>query len=250
MSLLAPTDPDPVDVINESSQNRLLLVCEHAGRDVPTALGDLGISDEERQRHIAYDIGAEEVSRLLSDRLGTSLILQRYSRLVIDCNRPPRTKESIRADSDGTEIPANRELTDEDKSAREVEIFQPFHDQTKQQLDRIAGSFGEPILIAIHSFTPRMRTSSFDRPWHIGLLFNRYATLAETLMLRLSDDAPDLNRAYNQPYSVDDKTDYSIPVHGEARGIPHVLVEIRNDLIADHQGQERMAMVLAKAIGT
>ena len=246
--LLGRSDPDPVEVVNSSGASDFLLVCEHAGRLVPAALGDLGVPASEKDRHIAWDIGAEGLSRRLSAHLDAPLLVQRYSRLVIDCNRPLRASDCIPAASDGTAIPANTRLSNSERLRRYEEIHRPFHDAIGVMLDRRQKAGQATILVTVHSFTPRL--AGIDRPWLLGLLHNRDDSFARHLMGVIAGAHPEVIAEHNQPYSVDDLSDYTIPVHGEGRNLPHVLLEIRNDQIRDEQGQERWASLLAAALRT
>jgi predicted N-formylglutamate amidohydrolase len=244
--LLCPGDPPPARLVPGDPCSPWLLACEHAGRAVPAALGDLGVAPAEMGRHIAWDIGAGPLARRLAARLAAPLVLQRYSRLVIDCNRPRTAPDLIPERSDGTEIPANRGLDARGREARWRAIHAPFHDAIAALLDRAQAAGRHPLLVAVHSFTPCL--AGRQRPWHAGFLFNRDGDLAGRLMAAVGARRPDLRLALNEPYTVDDLTDYTIPVHGEARGLPHVLLEVRNDLIADGEAQAQWADLLAAAL--
>ena len=246
--VLQDTDPAPFEIVNEHGSARVFLICEHAGRAIPNVLGDLGLSPEDRARHIAFDIGAEEVSRHLSALLDAPLIIQPYSRLVIDCNRPFGAEDSIPLISDTTRIPANDGLSEAQRKARQQEIHDVFHGVAAAALDAHTRKH-RTILVTVHSFTRRLLQDGVERPWDLGLLFNHDDRFARRLMTALEKRFPDLVMAFNEPYAADDFTDYAIPVHGEARGIENVLLEIRNDLIADAAGQEKWAALLAEAIG-
>ena len=212
-------DPDPVEVIPGTGD--VLLVCEHAGRAIPRALGDLGIAPEEMDRHIAWDIGAEALARELAARIGATLVLQRYSRLVIDCNRPPLGLQSIPEESDGTPVPANRGLSAAEKGARVADIFDPF----ALAVHRAIVAPGLRLAVSIHSFTPAL--AGVARPWHAGFCA-RQDGYAKAAIARLSAEAG-LTLAVNQPYQIDDETDWFIPRAAEPSGLPHALIEIRND---------------------
>lgn len=243
--LLQAGDPDPVEWVNPTGASSIFLTCEHAGRTVPAALGDLGIAPDEMDRHIAYDVGAEGVARGLAERLDAPLILQRYSRLVIDCNRPFEAKDCIVKQSDGTVVPANADVSDHEARCRYVEIHQPLHEAIATALDQ-RQAMGKPLfLVSVHSFTPVMRATGAVRDFELGLLYNRDARLAERLAETFHAQNPDVTVKLNAPYHVDDISDYTIPMHGERRGIPHVLIEVRNDLINDARGQEEWAGRLA-----
>lgn len=243
--LLQTGDPDPVEWVNSAGASTIFLTCEHAGRAIPAALGDLGLPAGEMDRHIAYDVGAEGVARGLAERLDAALILQRYSRLVIDCNRPLEAKDCVVAQSDGTVVPANADVDDLDRRRRYVEIHQPLHEAIAVALDQRLANGKPLILVSVHSFTPVMRASGAVRDFELGLLYNRDARFAERLAQTVRTANPDIDVRLNAPYHVDDVSDYTIPVHGERRGIPHVLLEVRNDLINDARGQQEWAERLA-----
>lgn len=248
-ALLAVDEPAPVVELRHDSASPFFLVCDHAGRRIPRALGDLGVPAADLVRHIAWDIGIEGVARRLSDKLDAHLIMQIYSRLVIDCNRPPGSPTSIAPLSEGTGIPGNENPALEDAAARVREIFAPYHQRIEQALDARKNAGTPTLLISLHSFTPVY--AGIRRPWQAGVLYNRVSTMAHALRDLLA--APgDLVVGDNEPYSVTDDTDYTIPVHGERRGLPHVAIEIRQDLIGDEAGQEywaaRLAQTLPKAV--
>jgi len=240
-TLLAPNEPAAVSIYNPDGSSPLLLVADHAGNLIPRTLGTLGISDAERQRHIAWDIGIAVVGRSLADALDAVLIRQNYSRLVIDCNRPPRSPASIPEVSELTTIPGNIGLSNAAKAARNREIFLPYHLAIEAELDRRQKAARRTALIALHSFTPIFKSA--PRAMQVALLYNRDPRLARVL-LEFLRNAGELVVADNEPYFVSDKTDYTIPVHGEKRKLPHVLIEIRQDLIVDLAGQQRLAALL------
>lgn len=247
LAVLSARDPDPVEVVNADGRSRFFITCEHAGRAVPVSLGDLGVPAAEMDRHIAYDVGAEGFSRRLSALLDAPLVLQRYSRLVIDCNRPLEAKDCIPEVSDRTPVPANAGLGTEARRRRFVEIHQPYHRKITELLDKRAASGEETILVSAHSFTPKL-VGGMLRPWFVGALSNRDSGFAEAFLAALRSTHPDVPCAHNEPYVVDDLSDYTIPAHGEGRGLPHVLLEIRNDLISDRDDQERWAMLVADVL--
>lgn len=241
-TLLTPNDPHPVEVINADSLSPTLLLCEHAGRATPAALGDLGASEETLASHRGWDIGAEDLARGVAERLGAPLILQRYSRLVIDGNRPPGSAQSMLEISDGAPIPGNRQLSEREKRARIAEIFEPMDRAIVDGFARVE----RRAAFSIHSFTPRY--GGVDRPWHAGFLSRKSAPTAERLMRVVERMAPSLTLALNEPYQIDDDTDWFIPVHAEPRGLPHCLIEIRNDQIDHADGVAFWADALAEAI--
>ena len=244
--MLAADEPSPVRVLRPDGASGFVLAADHAGNRIPCALGDLGVSAAERQRHIAWDVGIAVVTERLSGLLDATAVLQAYSRLVIDCNRNPGHPTSIPAVSELTPIPGNEGLSDGDREARRRAIFDPYHATIAGILDARAGR--RTILAAMHSFTPVFK--GVARSVEVGVLYHRETRLSR-LMLELLRAEGDLAVGDNQPYAITDTSDYTIPVHGEGRGIPHVEIEIRQDLIADAAGQqawaERMARLLRAA---
>jgi predicted N-formylglutamate amidohydrolase len=244
-SLLAPGEPPPVTVFNEAGASPFLLVADHAGNYVPRVLHGLGLPQAELDRHIGWDIGISGVSRALAAALDAVLIQQNYSRLVIDCNRTPGSETSIAAISELTRVPGNIGLSDAQKAAREREIFRPYHDRIEIELARRNLAGRPAVLIAMHSFTPSFKAVA--RPWQAGVLYNRDARLAHLLKALLKSEAG-LTVGDNEPYSVTDTTDYTIPIHGEQRGLHHVAIEIRQDLITEAKGQQEWAALLARLL--
>lgn len=243
MALLGPADPPPFTVIEGRADSPFVLISDHAGQRVPAALRDLGLPQAELDRHIGWDIGIAGTTTALAERLGAWAILQTYSRLVIDCNRPVHVPSSIPTVSDATPIPGNHALDDMARQLRVDAIFAPYHARIAAELDARAASGAPAILVSMHSFTPTMAGAT--RPWHAGVLYGRDARLAHALRDALAAEG-DLCIGDNQPYAVSDTTDYAVPVHGEHRGLPHVAIEIRQDLIADDAGQAAWATRLAR----
>jgi predicted N-formylglutamate amidohydrolase len=244
-SLLAADDSPPVTVYNENGRSPILIVADHAGNSVPRSLSRLGVPQVEYERHIAWDIGIAAVCRLLADALDATLVQQNYSRLVIDCNRAPGSETSIPEIGEFTSVPGNIGLSEGRKAARVREIFRPYHDRIETELDRRRLAGRAAALIAMHSFTPVF--FGVTRPWHAGVLYNRDPRFAQFLMELLKREQR-LVVGDNEPYSVNDASDYTIPVHGERRGLHHVLIEIRQDLINNVQGQRAWAALLARLL--
>jgi predicted N-formylglutamate amidohydrolase len=243
--LLAADEPPPFTVDNEAGTSPLLIVADHAGKHFPRRLERLGVSDAECERHIAWDIGIGAVCRLLGQALDAVVIRQNYSRLVIDCNRTPGSETSIADLSESTAVPGNIGLSERDKLARVREIFQPYHDRIADELDRRRKAGRPTALISVHSFTPVYKTVT--RPWHVGVLYNRDRRFAQILMELLHREGG-LIVGDNEPYSVTDASDYTIPVHGEQRDLHHVALEIRQDLITDDVGQRVWAALFARLL--
>src|SRR5579872_1895388 len=245
--LLTENDLPPVVEENGQGRSPFLLTSDHFGRAIPRALGNLGLPESELARHIAWDIGVAGVARELSKRLNAHLIAQAYSRLVIDCNRPHHAPGSIPRISEATIIPGNEGLTREEVAARRRDVFDPYHRRISQVIDQRLRDGVPTVLVSLHSFTPIY--AGIRRPWHVGTLYQRDTRLPP-LLLEFLRASGDLVVGDNEPYAVSEDTDYTIPVHGEARGLMNTGIEIRQDLISDRAGEmqwaERLANVLAE----
>jgi predicted N-formylglutamate amidohydrolase len=246
---LGPEEADPVIIERAEAPSPFVLAVDHAGHLLPRRLGDLGLPERELKRHIGWDIGILVVTMRLSKMLDAPLVGQRYSRLVIDCNRDPSAPTSICEVSELTEIPGNRGISPEERLSRKEAIFRPYHVRLTALLDRRAAAGHRTALVAMHSFTPVFK--GFVRPWHAGVLYNRDPRLGH-IVLDLLRAEGDLTVGDNEPYAVSDVTDYTIPMHGERRGLPHVEIEIRQDLIEGEKEQaawaERLGRILPLAM--
>ncbi len=224
---------------------RLVLVCDHARNAVPPEIGDLGLPAAEMARHIAYDLGARGVTLGLAARLGAGAVLSTFSRLVIDPNRGEDDPTLVMRICDGTIVPGNRHVDAAEIERRKAAYHRPYHAAIRDALDRVLAAGESPVLVSIHSFTPRFRGRAW-RPWHVGVLWDRDARLPGPLIARLRAE-PDLVVGDNEPYSGRLPGD-CMWSHGTSRGIPHALVEIRNDLIESPDDQAAWAGRLARVI--
>jgi predicted N-formylglutamate amidohydrolase len=244
-ALLASDEPDPVRVLREGGASDFVLTADHAGKLIPRRLADLGVAAADLERHIAWDIGIAGVTERLSEALDAAAALQTYSRLVIDCNRDPSWPSAMPVISEHTEIPGNRNLTDIDRIARVDEIFRPYHDRITALLAARAAAGRRTVLVAMHSFTPVFKGE--PRAIEVGVLYCRRTKLAE-IMLELLRAEGDLTVGENAPYALTADSDYSVPFHGERRGLEHVEIEIRQDLIATDNGQAAWAGRFARML--
>ncbi len=241
MRLLSPNDPSPVHLERVAGTSPFVLACDHAGRALPEQLGDLGVAAAEFERHVAWDIGALGVARALSEQLDAVLVAQRYSRLVIDFNRPEDHPGSIPVLSERTVIPGNRDRSAEAAEARRAEILRPYQAAVAGVLARSRPS----ILVAVHSFTPVYLDE--PRPWQAGVLYTPGNRFAEALLALFRQRLPP-PVGDNEPYALSQTSDYTVPLQAERRGLPNVELEIRQDLIADAAGQRSWALLLAELL--
>jgi predicted N-formylglutamate amidohydrolase len=245
--LVSPADPPPFRSVNPNGAAPVILLCDHAANAIPRKFGSLGLTAAELDRHIAWDIGAEKLTCQLAGRLDAPAILSSFSRLVIDCNRAPDSPASIAEDSDGTLVIGNIELTREEREARAQEIFWPYHRRIAATLDECAERHVVPAVLSIHSFTPCM--NGVARPWPIGVLWDKDARIAKSLIRALSD-REGLLIGDNEPYSLRGPTDFTLPYHAVSRNLAHTLIEVRQDEIANEAGVLRVADILERALAT
>lgn len=244
--LLGPSDPPPFELFNAEGAAPLLFVCDHAGRAIPVALDRLGLDEAVLARHIAWDIGIAELTRMLARRLDAPAVLATYCRLVIDCNRRLEHPTSIPPVSDLVAIPANQDLTPTESQARAEACFWPYHRAIERVFEGFERRGIAPAFLSMHSFTPVFQ--GFERPWHVGILWNQDPRLPVPLMAALGAE-PGIVVGDNEPYSGrNNRHGYSIPIHAEGRGLPHALIEIRQDLIDTHHGVAEWADRLERVL--
>jgi len=242
--LLAADEPRPVETVRPGAPSPFLLVCDHASNFIPRALGDLGLDAAALARHVAWDIGAAAMTRDLAARLDATAILSRFSRLVVDPNRSEDDATSMPETSDDVAVPGNRGLGAAQRQARLETFARPYHRAIAAGIARRRAERQTPILLSMHSFTPVM--NGFARPWEVGILWNRDGRLAKPLLQSLAA------RGYavgdNEPYTGRDFHGFTLHHHAEPGGLPHVLFEIRQDLIDTHKGALRWADNLAPVL--
>ena len=236
--------PPPVRVLNAQGASPYVLLCEHASRFIPAEHKGLGLATEDLSRHIAWDIGAGQVAEVLSQALDAPLVIAGYSRLLIDLNRPVGSATSIPEVSETTVIPGNCNLTAEERAKRVALYFEPYQRAARQLLDARQAAAKVSAIVGVHSFTPVFK--GVARPWHAGILYRKSQGFGHALAQALG--GPEQSIAENEPYEIEDDSDYTVPVHGEARGLDAVLVEIRQDLIADDSGAQAWAARLSSAL--
>ncbi|MFV0474391.1 MAG: N-formylglutamate amidohydrolase [Pikeienuella sp.] len=240
--------PAAAAVANEAGASDWLLVCEHASRHIPAEYGRLGLPPGAERAHIGWDIGAAALTRALAARMDAAAVTARYSRLLIDLNRPTGAPSSIPVRSEATDIPGNLDLDPRERARRVARIFDPFHAELRRVLDARAAAGRRTRLLTVHSFTPVFLGRA--RPWHLGVLSGASRALAARLLEAVGAESPDLCLALDEPYVVDDASDYAIPVHGDGRGLDALLIEVRNDLLRGDDDvmlwAERLSRALAR----
>ena len=242
--LIGPGDPPPFEVLNPDGAASVLLICDHASPAIPAALGDLGLDAGALGRHVAFDIGAADVTRSLSRRLDAPAVLAGYSRLLIDMNRQPGDPESVLGASDGTPVPGNRDLSEKDEAGRAETFFRPYHRAIADVMAHLWRRGPAPAVFSVHSFTPSLNGE--DRQWDVGVLWNRDPRLALPLIEKLRRSDP-LRVGDNEPYSGRQKA-YTIDLHAGAAGLPNCAVEIRQDHLETPQGADHWAEILGDAL--
>ena len=245
------SDGEPVAVENAEGCGDVLLVCEHASLRLPERYGDLGLSEDARSSHIAWDPGALAVAQLMSRQLDATLIYQRFSRLVYDCNRPPESPAAIRDVSEIFRIPGNENLSDAERSLRATSLYHPFQGRIRDEIARRREAGLRTVLVTVHSFT-RVYFGQ-ERAVEIGILHDTDARLADA-MLEAAADTKIYRLERNEPYGPADGVTHTLELHALPAGLLNVMIEVRNDLIADEAGQSAAAdflsELLRESIGT
>jgi len=229
--LLTKADPAPFRVENQKGKAQCLIVCDHASNRIPVALGTLGLSKKDREKHIAWDPGTENIGRYLSKQLDAPAYFATFSRIVVDVNRGANSPECMREVYDHIPVPGNMNLSRAQKKQRIDEIFTPYHKNLAAQVQRFLKKKRIPMIISVHSFTPEM--DGYRRPWHIGILWNKEDDIARQLVDNLRRQNPTLIIGENEPYSLkaENLSKNTIGTHAESKGLPYVIVEFRQDLV-------------------
>lgn len=243
-TLIATDEPPPFRILNPESPANVLLVCDHASRRFPRSLGELGLDPAARLGHLAWDIGAGALTERLSASLSLTAVLASYSRLVVDCNRELLDAGAFLRFGDGIPVPGNRNLTERQKKQRADEFYWPYHKAVARQLESMCQRAVPPVFLCIHSFTPVL--DAVTRPWQVGILWDKDRETAELLMDGFSRAGFVVGD--NLPYSGRAPEDFTIDHHAEGAGVPHAGIEIRQDLILEESGIERMTEVMGPII--
>jgi predicted N-formylglutamate amidohydrolase len=244
---IAAVEEDSCSVLPGRADAGLILLCDHAGNALPPAYGTLGLPADQLKRHIAYDIGAAAVTRAMAAALDVPAIMTRYSRLLIDPNRGRDDPTQIMRLSDGAVIPGNRHLDEAERERRTRLYYEPYHRAIDAVIDACVAAGTAPAILSIHSFTESWK--AVPRPWHIGILWDgKEERLARPLLERLYAEG-DLIVGENEPYAGQLEGD-CLWQHGTCRSLVNAIVEIRQDLIRDAQGQAQWAQRLCRIVGT
>ena len=243
-TLLAPDEPTPFLILNADAIVPVLLVCDHASNRFPRSLETMGLEYLDRVSHIALDIGANAVAEMLADNLGATAVLCQYSRLIVDCNRELIDDSAFLENSDGIDVSGNHNLQESEKERRASEIYWPYHNAIKDQIVRLKKHSIDPVVISIHSFTPVINGN--DREWEIGVLWDKDPITAEIFLTRLGEAGYLVGD--NKPYSGKDPEDFTIDYHAESIGLPHVGIEISQNLISHDDGVKRVSNILKEII--
>ncbi len=237
--ILSAADGGAVSVENAAAAGDVLLVCEHASRTLPQRAGDLGLSEEALSSHIAWDPGALDLARMLSRSLDATLVAQRFSRLIYDCNRPPESPAAMPEKSEIYDIPGNHDLDVAERYARTAALYIPFHDRIDTIIAERKAAGRRTVLVTVHSFTPVYMGR--HREVEVGILHDEDSRLADA-MLAAAGTAFRVER--NEPYGPQDGVTHTLRLHGLPSGLANVMIEVRNDLLKDEAGKQAMASYL------
>jgi predicted N-formylglutamate amidohydrolase len=243
---LSPDEPGPFRVLNPLAEKPVLLVCDHASSRFPQSLGDMGLDPFARRCHLAIDIGAGPLTERLAESLGVTAVVQNYSRLVVDCNRQLMDPSAFLEYGDGILVPGNRNLRQSDKDLRASALYWPYHVAIGEQIDRLRKKGALPAFISIHSFTPVLNGEA--REWQMGVLWDKDESTRSIFLEGLRSAGYKVGD--NEPYSGKAPQDFTIDHHAEEIGLPHVGIEIRQDLIDDEEGVEEIAEVMHEVIAS
>ena len=243
--LIGPGDSPPYFDYNSGGAAPVLLVADHASPYFPAAMNQLGLADWVLERHVAWDIGSDQLARFLADELDAPLVLAGFSRLIVDPNRKTEDASAFPEISDGIAIPGNMDLSEEQKALRVQSFFKPYHDRIEWRLGKFAESGVTPAVIAVHTCSP-----VFDRivrPWHIGIMWDKDPRIPVPL-IRHFEKTDDICVGDNEPYSGRHPNDFTIDYHAEPPGLPHVGIEVRQDLVDTKNGAREWAGILADGL--
>jgi predicted N-formylglutamate amidohydrolase len=235
----------PFRLVNEAGSSPIVIICDHASNRVPPPYGNLGLPRTAFQQHIAWDIGAAAISEILARRFNAPAILSQVSRLLIDCNRGFEDPDLTPSVSDGTDVPANQNLSPAERDKRWHDFHQPYHQAIADVIERKLADSQQPIVLSIHSMTPSLR--GIARPWQIAVCWAEDQRLSAPTLAALRARSR-IVIGDNEPYMLDLEEDYSVPIHALRRGLKHLQIEFRQDEIADQAGQQRWAALFGDCL--
>lgn len=245
-ALLGPDEPGPYKVLNPLADKPILLVCDHASHRFPKSLGDMGLDPFARRCHLAIDIGAGPLTEKLAESLGVTAVVHNYSRLVVDCNRQLMDPSAFLEYGDGILVPGNRNLRQAEKDLRASALYWPYHVAISEQVKRLQIAGPLPAFISIHSFTPVLNGES--REWQMGVLWDKDEDTRDVFLEGLRGAGYHVGD--NEPYSGKAPQDFTIDHHAEEIGLPHIGIEIRQDLVDDEAGVGEIAAVMHDIIAS
>ncbi|MCZ4280869.1 N-formylglutamate amidohydrolase [Kiloniella laminariae] len=241
--LLALDEPAPVEIINPDSENPFLFLCDHATAFIPRSLEGLGVEEHHMKRHVAYDIGIKGVTEGLAAHFGSRAVFSNFSRLIVDPNRKLESDALMPVASDGCVVPWNKALSGEDRQARLDTFYWPYHNTITRTIDDMLDKGQVPVILSMHSMTHEM--AGVPRPWPISVLWNQDPRLAQPFMTRIREAG--ILCGDNEPYSGRDGHGYTMATHADLRGLPNILIEVRQDLISDQSGIAQWTDILIDA---
>ena len=218
----------PYKICNPKNNNNFIILCDHASYNIPKKYNKLGLTTNDLKKHIGWDIGALKLSKKISKKINSTLIHSGYSRLLIDCNRSLKSKGAFLDKSENIKIPGNLNISLKEKILRSKRYYFPYHNQIKKFINQSLKSNVIPSLVSIHSFTPVYFGKK--RKWHIGLLQRKDQRLSSIFAKEIKKNQK-IVLGINEPYKLDLAGDFTVPYFSESHGLPHVLIEIRNDLL-------------------
>lgn len=236
-AIVRAVDAESYTVVPGQAGAGLLVVCDHAGNAFPPGYGTLGLQATDLGRHIAYDIGAAAITRRIAAAFGAPAVLTRYSRLLIDPNRGHDDPTLIMRLSDGAIVPGNRNLDPAEQQRRIERYYLPYHRAIEDVIGQCLASGRPPAILSVHSFTECWK--GVARPWHVGVLWDQDPRMAQPMIELFAADGQ-LIVGDNQPYRGSLEGD-CLWQHASSRGLPHALIEYRQDLVRDEAGQQAWA---------
>jgi len=236
------------DTFGAFGETPIFFFCDHATASIPREYHSLGLDERFLRTHIAHDIGAKDLTLSLAATFKARALCSDFSRLLVDPNRSMDRADHIPEVSDGIEVPGNKGLSAVDREERITRFFEPYHLALAEEIDAARRAFDDPLLVSVHSFTPRLHVAHEDRPWHLGVLWAHDEPTARGFIKAAGVHAPHLRVGDNEPYDARG-FNYTVDRHIKPLGARHLTLEVRQDLLQDEAGAKDMSRLLAAAIG-